>query len=150
MVSKQQPNEYLIFKVLEQEFAIDLDQSREILEMKNLTPVPDSPEYISGIIKVRDQIIPIVDLGKKMNLKSETDKNKVIIISMQDVLIGLLVEEILEIKKVDEINKSDVLKSSQKVDRAFIEGILTLNEKLVIVIDTKKLFDNFNLEMALD
>ena len=150
MVSKKKNNEYLIFKVLEQEFAIDLDQSREILEMKNLTPVPDSPEYISGIIKVRDQIIPIVDLGKKMNLKSETDKNKVIIISMQDVLIGLLVEEILEIKKVDKINKSDVLKSSQKVDRAFIEGILTLNEKLVIVIDTKKLFDNFNLEMALD
>jgi len=150
MVSKEKTNEYLIFKVLEQEFAIDLDQSREILEMKNLTPVPDSPEYISGIIKVRDQIIPIVDLGKKMNLKSETDKNKVIIISMQDVLIGLLVEEILEIKKVDKINKSDVLKSSQKVDRAFIEGILTLNEKLVIVIDTKKLFDNFNLEMALD
>ena len=150
MISKEKTNEYLIFKVLEQEFAIDLDQSREILEMKNLTPVPDSPEYISGIIKVRDQIIPIVDLGKKMNLKSETDKNKVIIISMQDVLIGLLVEEILEIKKVDKINKSDVLKSSQKVDRAFIEGILTLNEKLVIVIDTKKLFDNFNLEMALD
>jgi len=150
MVSKEKTNEYLIFKVLEQEFAIDLDQSREILEMKNLTPVPDSPEYISGIIKVRDQIIPIVDLAKKMNLKSETDKNKVIIISMQDVLIGLLVEEIIEIKKVDKINKSDVLKSSQKVDRAFIEGILTLNEKLVIVIDTKKLFDNFNLEMALD
>jgi len=150
IVSKEKTNEYLIFKVLEQEFAIDLDQSREILEMKNLTPVPDSPEYISGIIKVRDQIIPIVDLAKKMNLKSETDKNKVIIISMQDVLIGLLVEEIIEIKKVDKINKSDVLKSSQKVDRAFIEGILTLNEKLVIVIDTKKLFDNFNLEMALD
>ena len=150
MVSKEKTNEYLIFKVLEQEFAIDLDQSREILEIDNLTSVPDSPAYIKGIIKVRDQIIPIVDLAKKMNLKSETDKNKVIIISMQDVLIGLLVEEIIEIKKVDKINKSDVLKSSQKVDRAFIEGILTLNEKLVIVIDTKKLFDNFNLEMALD
>ncbi len=85
-----------------------------------------------------------------MNLKSKKDKNKVIIISMQDVLIGLLVEEILEIKKVDKINKSDVLKSSQKVNRAFIKGILTLNEKLVIVIDTKKLFENFNLEMTLD
>lgn len=82
-----------------------------------------------------------------MNLKSKKDKNKVIIISMQDVLIGLLVEEILEIKKVDKINKSDVLKSSQKVNRAFIKGILTLNEKLVIVIDTKKLFENFNLEI---
>lgn len=65
MTSKVKANEYLIFKVLEQGFAIDLDQNREILEMKNLTPVPDSPEYIIGIIKVRDQIIPIVDLGKK-------------------------------------------------------------------------------------
>ena len=99
---------------------------------------------------MRDEIIPIVDLARKMNLKSEIEKNKVIIISMQDVLIGLLVEEILEIKKVDKINKADVLKSSQKVDRAFIEGILTLNEKLVIVIDTEKLFNDLNLEIDLD
>ncbi len=69
MVSKEKTNEYLIFKVLEQEFAIDLDHNREILEMKNLTLVPDSPEYISGIIKVRDEIIPIVDLAKKNELK---------------------------------------------------------------------------------
>ena len=118
--------------------------------MKNLTPVPDSPEYISGIIKVRDQIIPIVDLGKKMNLKSETDKNKVIIISMQNVLIGLLVEDILEIKKIDKINKANALKASQKVNIVFIEGILSFNEKLIIVINMKKLFDDFNLEINLD
>ena len=150
MVSKEKSNEYLIFKVLDQEFAIDLYQIREILEMKDITSVPDSPKYISGIIKVRDEIIPIVDLAKKINFKSEKSKNKVIIISIDDVLIGLLVEEILEIKKVDRINKVDGLKSSQKVDREFIKGILAINKKLVIVIDTEKLFDNFNLEIELN
>ena len=150
MISKEKINEYLIFKVLEQEFAIDLDQSREILEMKNLTLVPDSPDYIKGIIKLRDEIIPIVDLAKKMNLKNDKDKNKVIIISIQGYIIGLLVEEIVEIKRVDKINKTDILKGSQKVDKAFIEGVLTLDKKLVIVIDTEKLFNDFNLEIALD
>ncbi|MDZ7672860.1 MAG: hypothetical protein U5K53_08540 [Halanaerobiales bacterium] len=59
------------------------------------------------------------------------------IISMQNLSIGLLVEEIVEIKKIDKINKSDVLKTTLKLNRAFIEGILALNEKLVIIIDKK-------------
>jgi purine-binding chemotaxis protein CheW len=150
MVSKEKTNEYLIFKILEQEFAIDLDQSREIIEINEITLVPDSPDYIKGIIKVRDEIIPIVDLAKKMNLKSKKDKNKVIIVSIQGVIVGLLVDQISEIVKVDKINKANTLKTSQKVDRAFIEGVLTLNKKLVIVIDTEKLFKDLNLEIDLD
>jgi purine-binding chemotaxis protein CheW len=127
-----------------------LDKSREILEINDLTSVPDSPEYIKGIIKVRDEIIPIVDLAKKINLKSKIDKNKVIIVSIQGYAIGLLVDQIVEIKKVDKINNSDVLKASQKLNRDFIKGILTLKEKLIIVINLKKLFDNFNLEIDLN
>ncbi|RCW50422.1 chemotaxis protein CheW [Halanaerobium sp. ST460_2HS_T2] len=150
MVSKEKTNEYLIFKILEQEFAIDLDQSREIIEINEITLVPDSPDYIKGIIKVRDEIIPIVDLAKKMNLESKKDKNKVIIVSIQGVIVGLLVDQISEIVKVDKINKANTLKTSQKVDRAFIEGVLTLNKKLVIVIDTEKLFKDLNLEIDLD
>ena len=53
-------------------------------------------------------------------------------------------------KKVDKINNSDVLKASQRVNKDFIKGILTLNQKLVIVINSEKLFDNFNLEIDLD
>ena len=127
-----------------------MDKSREILEINDLTSVPDSPEYIKGIIKVRDEIIPIVDLAKKINLKSKIDKNKVIIVSIQGYAIGLLVDQIVEIKKVDKINNSDVLKASQKLNRDFIKGILTLKEKLIIVINLKKLFDNFNLEIDLN
>ena len=77
-----------------------MDKSREILEINDLTSVPDSPEYIKGIIKVRDEIIPIVDLAKKINLKSKIDKNKVIIVSIQGYAIGLLVDQIVEIKKL--------------------------------------------------
>ena len=51
--------------------------------MDNLTLVTDSPEYIKGITKVREDIIPIVDLGKKMYLKSKGDNNKVIIVSIK-------------------------------------------------------------------
>ena len=85
-----------------------------------------------------------------MNLKSEKEKNKVIIVSLQGYTVGLLVDQIVEIKKVDKINNSDVLKASQRVNKDFIKGILKVNEKLVIVINSEKLFDNFNLEIDLD
>jgi purine-binding chemotaxis protein CheW len=127
-----------------------LDKSREILEIDNVTLVPDSPDYIEGIIKLREEIIPIVDLGKKINFKSKKDKNKVIIVSIQGVIVGLLVDQISEIVKIDKINKANSLKVSQKLDKEFIKGILTLNEKLVIVIDMEKLFENLNIEIDLD
>jgi len=127
-----------------------LDKSREILEIDNVTLVPDSPDYIEGIIKLREEIIPIVDLGKKINLKTKKDKNKVIIVSLQGVIVGLLVDQISEIVKIDKINKANSLKVSQKLDKEFIKGILTLNEKLVIVIDMEKLFENLNIEIDLD
>jgi purine-binding chemotaxis protein CheW len=127
-----------------------LDKSREILEIDNVTLVPDSPDYIEGIIKLREEIIPIVDLGKKINFKSKKDKNKVIIVSIQGVIVGLLVDQISEIVKIDKINKANSLKVSQKLDKEFIKGILTLNEKLVIVINTGKLFNGLNLETDQD
>ncbi|WP_256208235.1 chemotaxis protein CheW [Halanaerobium congolense] len=139
-----------MFKIKDQKFAIDLDKSREILEIDNVTLVPDSPDYIEGIIKLREEIIPIVDLGKKINFKSKKDKNKVIIVSIQGVIVGLLVDQISEIVKIDKINKANSLKVSQKLDKEFIKGILTLNEKLVIVINTGKLFNGLNLETDQD
>ncbi|PTX14786.1 chemotaxis protein CheW [Halanaerobium congolense] len=150
ITSKEKINEYLIFKIKDQKFAIDLDKSREILEIDNVTLVPDSPDYIEGIIKLREEIIPIVDLGKKINFKSKKDKNKVIIVSIQGVIVGLLVDQISEIVKIDKINKANSLKVSQKLDKEFIKGILTLNEKLVIVINTGKLFNGLNLETDQD
>jgi purine-binding chemotaxis protein CheW len=81
-------------------------------------------------------------LGTKINLSSNKDKNKVIIVSIQKNLVGLLVDQISEIVKVDKINNADILKASQKVDRTFIKGVLTLKENLVIVIDLERLFDD--------
>jgi len=86
-------------------------------------------------------------LGTKINLSSNKDKNKVIIVSIQKNLVGLLVDQISEIVKVDKINNADILKASQKVDRTFIKGVLTLKENLVIVIDLERLFDDL-LESA--
>ena len=150
MPEKDINKQYVIFSLGKQNYGIDVMDSREIITTGDLTFIPEAPSFVDGVINLRDQIIPIVDLGKKMNLKSETDKNKVIIISMQNVLIGLLVEDILEIKKIDKINKANALKASQKVNIVFIEGILSFNEKLIIVINMKKLFDDFNLEINLD
>ncbi|MGM0502609.1 MAG: chemotaxis protein CheW [Bacillota bacterium] len=139
----------MLFKTADQEFAIVLDKTREILEMNNITVVPDSPDYIKGITKLRDEIIPIVDLSKKMNLKSKADSNKVIIVSIKGMTVGLLVEKIEEIVKVDKIDKSNILKASQKLNRDFIKGILTIKENLVIVIDLERIFNDL-LESAVE
>lgn len=117
--------------------------------MNNITVVPDSPDYIKGITKLRDEIIPIVDLAKKINLKSKADSNKVIIVSIKGMTVGLLVEKIEEIVKVGKIDKSNILKASQKLNRDFIKGILTIKENLVIVIDLERIFNDL-LESAVE
>jgi chemotaxis protein histidine kinase CheA len=101
-------------------FAIPLEM---VNETKRISNTQIKKVKNRDVINDRESTIPLIDSYDFLNFKKREN---------------------------DSSSSEDALKASQKVDREFIKGILTLNEKLVIVIDTEKLFDNFNLEMALD
>ncbi|MFI5360109.1 MAG: chemotaxis protein CheW, partial [Halanaerobiales bacterium] len=88
----------VVFELADEEYAVDITQSKQIIKVSKITPVPNTPAYVRGVINLRGQIVPVVDLRKRFGINSGTgEKERIITIEYEDMLIGLLVDDIKEV-----------------------------------------------------
>jgi purine-binding chemotaxis protein CheW len=148
----QDNNQYVIFTLGSQEFGIDVLDSREIITAKDLTVIPDSPDFVRGVINLREEIIPVIDLTKRFNLRKQADNNKtkVIIVSVNNTLIGLGVNDVEEIIRINDSNISEAPEITQGVNKDYIQGIARLKDRLLILIDIKSIFSKDEMEELQD
>ena len=97
------PLELLTFNVTDQEYSIDIIQVREIRGWTRTTPMPHAPDYMRGVINLRGTVLPVMDLARRLNLSSgEThERNVVIVVHLDGMLTGLLVDAVSDIVTVD-------------------------------------------------
>ena len=140
--------QFIVFVLDDQDYGINVLDSREIITAENLTILPDSPDFIKGIINLREEIIPIIDLTRRFNLENtlNEEESKVIIISVNNTLIGLAVEEVKEILRVDTENISDPPEMTQNIKKNYIKGIARLEERLLILLDIDEIFSREEIE----
>ncbi|HAG52886.1 MAG TPA: hypothetical protein DCL21_03770 [Alphaproteobacteria bacterium] len=93
----------VIFSLLGEEFGVSIHDVREIISNTQITPVPQAPSFVEGVINLRGQIIPVVDLRKRFNLEENDHKEdaKVVIIEVDDNVLGLIVDSVSEVLEVD-------------------------------------------------
>ncbi len=132
------------FRLGSGEYAIDIMQAKEIIKMEKITLIPNAPYFVEGVINLRGNIIPIIDLKKRFNLEeSEGDKNTGIIIAkIEDVDMGIMIDSI---SKVVSIANSDIQPPPsmlQGIGQRYIKGVGKLEDKLLVVLDLDKLFTN--------
>ena len=135
-------NQFIVFILNEQKFGINVLKSREIIKVNDLTYIPESPDFIKGVITLRKEIIPIIDLHKRFKLQDEikTEDDKVIIISVNNTLIGLGVKQVEEIQRIESKKISQAPEITQGINQDYIQGIARLNDKLIILIDIDSIF----------
>ena len=141
---KGEIDQYIKFDIAEQSFGIDVLSSREIVRAEEITTIPDSPKFVKGVIDLRNEIVPIISLQEHFNLsaKKEDEKcgDKIIIISLDDTLMGLEVDEVEEIIKItaDEIQQAPEITRKYKQD--YIKGVAKLDESLLVILAVHKIF----------
>jgi len=137
---------YLSFKLGEEVFAINVSKVLNILEMKPITRVPKSPDYLIGVINLRGNVLPVVDLRIKFGLPeiSITVDTNIIVLSIEKdgetIMLGILIDavrEVLEFKN-DEISPSPAI--GTKYSSAFIKGMWRVNENFIMILDIDKVF----------
>lgn len=135
--------QYIKFQTGNQAFGIDVLNSREIVREEEITCIPDSPDFVRGVIDLREEIVPIVNLQKLFSINTsaeEVREKKIIIIKVDDTLIGLQVNRVDEII---EINK-DIIKEApsitKKYDKDYIKGVANHDDKLFIILDVNRIF----------
>lgn len=137
----------VIFKIDDEEFATDIMQVERILGYTQPRKVPDSPEYIKGIIKYQNSIIPIMDLKKKFNLDETNIKNdlKIIVVKLFDKSVGFIVDMVSEVVDIDEDEVEETPEIVKQTSNKYINGLIKINDRIIIFIDTEKILSEEEL-----
>lgn len=136
-----QKDKYLTFVMGKEVYGIDIRVVIEIIGIQAITEVPEVPEYVQGIINLRGKIIPVVDmrLRFKKEFREYNDRTCVIVIDVNGVLIGLIVDGVAEVLTIPE---KDVVPPPQlkSVQNHYIRGIGKTGDNVSLLLDWDKLF----------
>jgi purine-binding chemotaxis protein CheW len=132
--------ELIVFNLGEEEFGADIDQVREIITVEKIASIPDSPNFIKGVTNVRGEIAVVIDLATRFSLprKSEVENKHIVITEQEKNLFGLMVDEVTEVQRIPEKVIKATPKLVSRIDRIYISGVLTLENRLIILLDLAK------------
>ena len=143
--------QYLTFKLAGEIFAVDVAKVREILDYTPATKVPGTPEFMRGVINVRGNVVPVVDMRLKFGL-SETEKNVdtciiVVEIEAEDdkTVLGALVDSVQEVFELEPHQIVPPPRLGTRWRTEFIKGIGKRNNELIIILDIDRVFSSFDL-----
>lgn len=133
----------LVAFILEnEEFAVNIQQVREVLKLTRITPLPRSFDFIEGVINLRGDIIPVIDLRKRFGLKNaeeRDDNSRIIIVEVEDNEVGLIVDSVTEVIRLDreliQLPPSNV--AGARTD--LIQGVGKLEDRLIIILNLEKI-----------
>lgn len=137
-------NQYVIFRLNDESYGVLIEYVETIEKLTEITRVPNVPHYISGVMNLRGEVIPVVDLRKRFQLEhvSATEESRIIVLSFDEIIVGILVDSCSEVVTLDkeQVDKTYDLMSSFEDD--YIEGIGKFNERMIIILDIPKLLIN--------
>lgn len=143
--NKKRVNDLLqvvVFRLAGEEYAVDINQVREIIKWIDVTKIPDTPEFIDGVINLRSNIIVVVDLEVKLGLKHKAvdSHTRIVILEIAGNAVGIVVDEVSEVLKIP---SSDIHEPpaaiSQKLGSDYLKGVAIVGKRLLILVDFDKL-----------
>ena len=141
--------ELISFEIADQEFCIDIRNVREIRGWTPATPIPQTPDYICGVINLRGAVIPVVDLRNRLGLgrTEPSSRHVIVVIHNEATVVGLLVDGVQETFQVD----AALMQEPPQLDRGsaerFVDAILPLDGRLLSRLVVSALFPH-SAEMA--
>ena len=138
-VSQSGHRELVTFRVGNQDFCIDIMLVREIRGWTPATIVPHAPSYVLGVINLRGSVVPIVDLSARLGLQASVpdDRHVIVIAVIENQTVGFLVNSVSDIISIDQMEIQGTPDVTSETTRAFIEGVIVTEERMLRVIDIK-------------
>lgn len=143
-----EPKQLLTFAVGDEEYGIDIMFVREIKGWTSTTRLPNSPNYVCGVVNLRGAIIPIFDLRARfgMDRTQATEKHVVIIIAVGERTIGILVDAVSDILTVEEEEIRTAPTMESNIDNAYVDGLVSIDKRMVVLLNTAHVFNEETLK----
>jgi purine-binding chemotaxis protein CheW len=148
--------QYMTFKLGDELFAINVAQVREVLEVPQITKVPTAPQYMRGVVNVRGQSIPVVDLRLRFGLPKATETLQTRIIVMELALdgevavLGGMADSVHEVIELEPGNINPPPKIAMRWRSEFIQGMGKRGEEFIIILDFNSVFSSDELTLVRD
>lgn len=139
------------FKIGNEMYGIDIMEVAEIIRIPEITPIPNSPAFVDGVITLRRQIIPIVDLGKRFHFEpvSFSDEEEllrgIVIIHVEQMAIGVLIDQVNRVVSIDYNQIQPPPQMVAGIGAEYIQGVAKVDEILLIILNIRKLFSKHEL-----
>ena len=146
--------QYLTFKLEDQEYGVDVKSVREVLEMLNITKVPRTPDFMSGVINVRGSVVPVIDMRLKFTLpKAETTIDTCIIVidvhpNGESITLGMLADSVQEVIDMTPEDVEPTPEIGTRLNMEFLKGIGKRNEKFILILNIEKIFTSDELVLV--
>ncbi|HLS53732.1 MAG TPA: chemotaxis protein CheW [Tissierellaceae bacterium] len=126
----------IIFTIGDKYYGLNTEEVEEIIDETQSKKVPNSPDWVEGLINLRGSVVTTINLSKLLRQKEDLCYNNIIIINDNEEKIGLLIKDVVEVIDIDE---KDIEQIDMEAEDAII-GILRVNDRLVNIIDINILF----------
>lgn len=125
------------FRLGGEEYGVDISQVQEIIRMVEVTKVPRAPHFMEGVINLRGQLIPIIDLRTRFGMSRipPTKSTRIVVTEIGNKRVGIVVDAVSEVLNIPIENVEDAPEMVAGVGTEYIQGVGKLGERLIIMLD---------------
>ena len=130
----------VVFKVGEEEFALDIMLTKEIVVMRDITPIPETEEYVEGVMNLRGSMVPVLDFRNLVRAASAEShaEVRIIVANMDGNLAGLVVDSVCEVLRVAEDQVEPAPEIIAEMGAGYVAGVIVLKGRFITLLDLGK------------
>ncbi|HYM48557.1 MAG TPA: chemotaxis protein CheW [Burkholderiaceae bacterium] len=132
---------YLAFSLAAQDYAVPITKVQEIREWMRVTPLPNSPRHVRGVLNLRGTIVPIVDMRLRFSLEEKPYDafTVIVVVNVDNRLAGLVVDTVNDVLRISGEERCTMSEFEGQASRPFIEGLAQVDGRLLILLDVERL-----------
>lgn len=151
VLAGSEDDQYLTFIMGDEEYGVDILRVQEIRGWDNVTPIPNTPAFIKGVINLRGTIVPIVDLRERFGMPSIEYGATTVVIVLKVIngdserIMGIVVDAVSDVHNVADENMQPPPDFGSVVSIDYVKGLATVNEKMIIILEIDRLMNSEEL-----
>jgi len=137
------------FSIGEEEFGVDILKVQEIIRIMEITKVPKAPQFVEGVINLRGNVIPVIDLRKRFGLETREhdSQTRIIVIEINKMIVGFVVDSVSEVLRIPQNTVEPPPPVVSGLESEYISGVGKLEDRLLIMLDLDRLLSSEEQEV---
>jgi purine-binding chemotaxis protein CheW len=146
---KSDTNQFVGFNLSGELCAVDIKKVTIIEKLLSITRVPKVPKYFKGVINLRGEIIPVVDLRVKfeMNIEEDTEETRILVLKIDEITVGIIVDYVEEVLSINNDSIESVTSFDNGISLDYIQGLGKVGDKIITILNIEKLKELGDFEL---